>query len=247
LLVSVRDASEAEAVLRGGADIVDAKEPARGALGTPSPEAVAAIVRTVGAAAPVSVALGDPASPAEVAALVAAVPPVAFVKLGFAGAGSFADAAALVEAAIAAAGRHRARPRVIAAAYADAPDGSPAAPGPVLEAALRSGAAGILVDTSDKRGSALPALAEHVALGALVRRARAGGLLTALAGRLTIGDLGFAARTGAEVIGVRGAACDGGREGRVSAERVAALRRAAREELVDQRRQPAGLAGAERG
>jgi uncharacterized protein (UPF0264 family) len=103
------------------------------------------------------------------------------------------------------------------------------------------------VDTADKGGPPLSALAPRVALAALVGRARTAGLLTALAGRLTIADVGFAARTGADVIGVRGAACDGGREGRVSAERVAALRRAVREELLDQRRQSPGLAGAERG
>lgn len=43
LLVSVRDAGEARAALAGGAEIVDAKDPARGSIGAVSPEALQGI------------------------------------------------------------------------------------------------------------------------------------------------------------------------------------------------------------
>ena len=39
LLVSVSNADEAFAAVEGGADIIDAKDPSRGALGPVSPEA----------------------------------------------------------------------------------------------------------------------------------------------------------------------------------------------------------------
>ena len=48
LLVSVRDAVEAEAALAGGAHLIDVKEPARGALGRADDATIAAVVRRWG-------------------------------------------------------------------------------------------------------------------------------------------------------------------------------------------------------
>ena len=59
LLVSVRSTAEAEAALRGGADIIDIKEPARGPLGMAPPEVCGSIVQRVAGRAPVSAALGE--------------------------------------------------------------------------------------------------------------------------------------------------------------------------------------------
>jgi uncharacterized protein (UPF0264 family) len=47
--------------------------------------------------------------------------------------------------------------------------------------------------------------------------------MVALAGRLQLDDLDFVREAGADVAGVRGAACDGGRAGRINAEIVRAL------------------------
>jgi hypothetical protein len=44
-----------------------------------------------------------------------------------------------------------------------------------------------------------------------------------LAGKLTADDLPFARDAGADIAGVRGAACDGGRTGRVAARKVRLL------------------------
>ena len=56
--------------------------------------------------------------------------------------------------------------------------------------------------------------------------ARALGPVTAMAGALGPADLERARRLGADIVGVRGSACEGGREGAVSAARVRALRAA---------------------
>src|SRR5262249_61791459 len=58
-LASVRDAAEAEVALACGADIIDLKDPSRGALGAVSLDAIAATVRSVGGRAPVSATIGD--------------------------------------------------------------------------------------------------------------------------------------------------------------------------------------------
>jgi uncharacterized protein (UPF0264 family) len=59
LLVSVRSAEEVEAALAGGADLIDAKEPAKGPLGPAEAEVVAAVIAKVKNRAPVSAALGE--------------------------------------------------------------------------------------------------------------------------------------------------------------------------------------------
>ena len=98
----------------------------------------------------------------------------------------------------------------------------------VVEEAVRCGAYGVLLDTSDKDGPGLFRVVCEHRIGQWVETAHAAGLTVALAGRLTAEDLPRAAALGADIAGVRGAACEGGRSGRVSAERVRALASVAR-------------------
>ena len=49
--------------------------------------------------------------------------------------------------------------------------------------------------------------------------AHEGGLFVALAGRLTLDDFAFVRDAGADIVGERGAACEGGRRGWVTDER----------------------------
>src|SRR5438094_10252622 len=63
LLVSVADASEGRAALLGGADVIDAKDPREGALGAVRPEVLRERRAAVGAARPLSAALGDAGPP----------------------------------------------------------------------------------------------------------------------------------------------------------------------------------------
>ena len=59
LLVSVRSQHEAEAALAGGADIIDAKDPHLGPLGSVSIPALREICKVGGHSRPVTAALGD--------------------------------------------------------------------------------------------------------------------------------------------------------------------------------------------
>src|SRR5581483_9677908 len=99
----------------------------------------------------------------------------------------------------------------------------------VIEAATRNRAHGVLLDTSDKNSLGLFGLVSEDAIRRWVERAHAAGLTVALAGRLTADDLPRVAALGADIAGVRGAACEGGRGGRVSADRVRALVSVARQ------------------
>ena len=59
LLVSVRSAEEARAAVRGGANVIDVKEPDRGPLGRASAEVIDAVREAVPRNLPVSMALGE--------------------------------------------------------------------------------------------------------------------------------------------------------------------------------------------
>ena len=92
--------------------------------------------------------------------------------------------------------------------------GSPkGTPGAVVAVAVRAGARGVMLDTADKGGPGLLRLFEPAALAAWVREGHAAGLFVALAGRLAADDVGAVRDAGADVVGVRGAACVGGRAG----------------------------------
>jgi (5-formylfuran-3-yl)methyl phosphate synthase len=206
LLVSVVSAGEARAALRGGADVIDVKDPTRGALGAPSPATLRAILDAVGGAAPVSVALGDlPAADLPVAE-------VAFVKAGLRG-----DVDSAVAQLIAL--RERAGTAVIAAAYADAERCGALPPAVLPEVVARAGIAGALVDTCVKDGRGLYSWIAPAELDDLI--ARTPGTF-AIAGQLGLGELG---RVTADYVGVRSAVCGGDRAAPLAAALVARAQR----------------------
>ena len=209
LLVSVRSAQEARRALIGGADIIDVKDPSQGPLGAPSPRVLSEVVAEVGAAAPVSVALGDlPNLPhtAALAARGAALSGAGYVKVGLRGVSTLDGAVALMRAVSDAVDP---RTQVIAAAYADAGALDPPALAPewLPDVVQRAGIAGALVDTFVKDGRGLYSWLSERALVDLIARTRGAGGHFAVAGQLTLGDL---RRVEADVIGVRSAVCRGG-------------------------------------
>jgi len=222
LLVSVVSAQEARHALAGGADIIDVKDPREGALGAPSPGVLTEVVRVVGSAAPVSVALGDmPDLPhtAALAARGAALAGADYVKVGLRGVRELGRAVAVMSAVADAVGREAA---VIAAAYADADALDPPAFAPAWlpELVERTGIAGALVDTCDKDGRGLYGWLSESELADLIARTRAAGASFAVAGQLTRDQL---CRVQVDIVGVRSAVCRGGdRTGELDSELVAA-------------------------
>jgi (5-formylfuran-3-yl)methyl phosphate synthase len=228
LLVSVVDAGEAREAATAGADIIDVKNPAEGSLGAPSPAVIAAIRGAVPAALPVSAAIGDmPNLPgtAALAALGAAHSGASFVKVGLWGASTEADAVTLLRAV------REAAPgaAVVAGAYADArrvPQ-APLAPELLPRVARAAGVDVCLLDTAIKDGRGLLDWLAEDALTALVDEAHELGLEVALAGALRADDLPVVGATGADIVGVRSAACaDDRRTGSLDPTRVRALRAA---------------------
>jgi (5-formylfuran-3-yl)methyl phosphate synthase len=225
LLVSVTNAAEAVDAVTGGADLIDAKDAAAGPLGPVTVDVLTQIHAQVAKSRPVSAALGDATDEHAIhhAAVSFARAGAAFVKVGFAEATKPEKVETLLQAAVSGARIGGGKlGDVIAVAYADVDleGGSAEA---LIEIAARAGAKGVLVDTADKDGPGLFALVSQDRLTRWVVRAHANGLLAAVAGKLTARDLPLVAGMGADVAGVRGAACDGGRTGRVSIEKVRLL------------------------
>jgi uncharacterized protein (UPF0264 family) len=117
--------------------------------------------------------------------------------------------------------------RVVLVAYADWRRVESLEPGLVLAVAGESGAAGALLDTAFKDASLFDLLSAP-AVGAWVAAAHAAALFAGLAGSLRGEDFDRARALGADLVGVRGAACRGGRSGPVALGRVAALSALAR-------------------
>jgi (5-formylfuran-3-yl)methyl phosphate synthase len=228
LLVSVVDVGEAREAAAAGADIVDVKNPAEGSLGAPSPAVIAGVRAAVPAELPVSAAIGDmPDLPgtAALAALGAARSGAAFVKVGLWGVANEAQAVALLRAVRDGA----AGAVVVAAAYADARrvEHAPLAPELLPRVARAAGVDVCLLDTAVKDGRGLLDWLSADELRSLVADAHAGGLQVALAGALRAEDLPVVQAAGADIAGVRSAACrDGARSGPLDAARVRALRAA---------------------
>jgi uncharacterized protein (UPF0264 family) len=145
-----------------------------------------------------------------------------FVKLGLYGISAEADAVALLRAVRAAV----TDAVVVAGAYADARRvaHAPLAPELLPRVAAAAGVGVVLLDTAVKDGRGLLEWLSPDALTALVADAHDAGLEIALAGALRAVDLPAIRDTGADIAGVRSAACgDGRRSGPLDPARVRSL------------------------
>ena len=212
LLVSVANAADASAALAGGADLIDAKDPSDGALGAVSVETLRAIHAAVAGKRPLTAALGDAENEADIerAARAFAHAGVSLVKIGF----GRISTVRRIEGLVAAAVRGASDAGVVAVVYADSRSGL-IRPSDVIHVAAQGGARGILLDTMDKHAPGLLQLMAEAALERWIARVHGAGLFAAVAGKLTAEDLPVVRDAGADVAGVRGAASEGGREGRV--------------------------------
>jgi dihydroneopterin aldolase len=197
LLAGVSSLREAEIALDAGVDIIDLRDAGQGALPVPVlTETVALIARR----RPVCATAENPPDPEQLVRHVAALAEtgVDYIKLALSTDARQAECiGALSEAA-----RHVA---LIGVLFADQkPDLG------LLPLMARAGFAGVMLDTADRsRGS----LRRHVAdagLGRFVGRAAMHGLLSGLAGSLTLDDLAPVLALGPDFLAFRAALCAGG-------------------------------------
>ncbi len=231
MLVSVRSVREASAALKGGACLIDIKEPLRGPLGRADDEVIARIVELVAGRRPVSAALGE-----LIAAPALPNVPLSYVKWGLAGCHGRLNWRRALTDIITRQGTQR--PRVVIAGYADW-ELAGAPPLAEVESFARHMAGGrwpglvFLVDTFGKQRD--PATGHRAKLldwlsvndaRALCRRCHRHGLKVALAGSLGAEHIGQLRSAAPDWFAVRGAVC--GRGERVNAVEEARVRQLSR-------------------
>ena len=211
LLVSVRDADEARSALAGGADLLDVKEPRRGALGAAEPRVWREVLEVCRGQAPTSAALGE-LHEAERAGDLRDLEGFNYAKIGLAGCAHVADWPARWARLLARLPRSVAP---VAVVYADWPFCESPSPGQVIPVAAAQACQAILFDTWDKqRGNLL----DHLSLSTLAAwqaSARFHGMRVALAGSLDARSIRRVWSLGADYLAVRGAACKGVRTARI--------------------------------
>jgi uncharacterized protein (UPF0264 family) len=217
LLVSVRNAAEAQSALIGGCDILDVKEPSLGSLGMADVDSIIEVLRTVESASlesrpvPVSAALGETVEWIDIPDIPKLPNNLDYLKLGLSGMNRIDDWVSQWQKI-----RSRfeeqsdSRFRWIAVIYGDREQAdSPEAEG-IIEAAIETGCAGVLFDTFTKTGKTLLDLLDVNDLKLMSERIRGSGLMLAIAGSLRPEMLSDILPIEPDIVAIRTAACRGG-------------------------------------
>jgi (5-formylfuran-3-yl)methyl phosphate synthase len=228
-MISVVSAEEARKALLGGAEILDVKNPAEGSLGAQYPRVIREIRNLASGKVEISAAIGDmPNLPgtAALAALGAASCGPDYIKVGLYGQRNEVEAATLVREV------HRAvdefETSVVIVGYADYARAGTLDPALLPPIAGSEGARGFLLDTAIKDGRSLLDFLDPASLRRIGEQTHRAGLLFGLAGALREQHLAIMRDLGADIVGVRTAACrDNLRNGSLESTRVRHLRETA--------------------
>lgn len=230
LLISPKDVDEALAAIKGGADILDIKNPEEGSLGANFPWVIAEIRRAVPEEIPISAAIGDfpnlPGS-AALAAFGAVKAGANMVKIGLKGPRDAKSAAYLVEQVVKAVRGADESAKVVICAYGDFKRAGTIEPILMPKIASEAGADVAMLDTAIKDGKPLTNFLRAEELKDFIDKAHSHGIWAALAGSLGLKELRELKQLNPDVVGIRGAACEGGdrKKGRISEEHVRMLKK----------------------
>ena len=216
---------EAETALRGGATLIDVKEPAHGSLGRASDETLAAVVHTVAGRRPISAALGELAD-ASADELPTGKESLAYLKWGLSryqdrDAGAWQSDLETVLRRVAEQQPHT---RVVAVAYADWQRARAPTPEEIAAFAIEHCVGAFLIDTWQKDGSTLLDWLPLETLAHLHQRCRAADVPIALAGSLGPAEIQKLLPLRPDWFAVRGAVCQQRqREGMIDEDKVRQL------------------------
>lgn len=212
-LASVRNVDEALLALDAGADIIDLKDPGKGALGALPSDVIREIAAKIDGRKPVSATIGDlsmePDSVVCGAEHTLALG-VDIVKVGFFGVAGHHECAQALQT-LATQGK-----RIVAVLFADqSPDFALI---PVLK---KAGFYGVMLDTSNKSGGGLIDHMKHHELEEFVRLTESYEMKCGLAGSLRLTDISMLGSLRPSYLGFRGALCKASqRSQKIERERV---------------------------
>ena len=222
LLVSVRNAGEAQVALVGGADIVDVKEPRSGSLGAAPVATWQEVAEVVSTQALLSIALGELTDFDPV--LGNGLPGnTHFAKIGLAGCADRSDWPVRWQEAWESLPRDVQR---VAVCYVDHQQARSPGWELILQRAPAAGCKCLLLDTFDKSAGDLFTHWSVAHLRHVVARATDLGLLVVAAGSIGEADLERLEEAGVGYLAVRGAVCRPDRSGHLQEGLVRRLRAA---------------------
>jgi uncharacterized protein (UPF0264 family) len=200
-LASVQSLEEAKALQQTLPDILDLKDPARGALGALPLTTVEAVVQWLEGRCETSATVGDLVMHPDV--IVEAVKAMAATGVDYVKVGLFSDPK--LEACLA--GLHEElselKTPVIAVLFADQTRNIS-----LISRIKQAGFSGVMVDTASKNGQRLMDHWNSTELKAFISQAREHQLLCGLAGALALEDIDSLEPLGADYLGFRSALCD---------------------------------------
>jgi (5-formylfuran-3-yl)methyl phosphate synthase len=210
-------------------DIVDVKKPDEGSLGANYPWVIREIRALVPADIPVSATLGDvPYKPGTVAqaALGAACAGATYIKVGLMGCVTPGQGIEVMRGVRRAVKDYNPDALVVASGYADAHRVGCVSPLAIPYIAQESGSDVAMLDTAIKDGKSL---FDHLPVDLCARfvaLSHEADLLAALAGSVKAQHLEALTAIGTDIVGVRGAVCEGGdrNAGRIRPPLIAAFR-----------------------
>ncbi len=218
LIVSVRNAAEAALAANAGANLIDVKEPLRGALGAADVETIDQIATLLEGRLPMSAALGELDGAIRLPEGLAGR--IRYAKIGLAGTRTRHDWLDAWRDAILSLPRGIAP---VAVVYADWKTAAAPPPEAILEHAVALGCRASLLDTFCKANGGL---FDHLAVTEVkrfVESTRRLGLTCVLAGGLHSEAITQALMIKPDYLAVRAAVCDSDRTGRLEAGRVVQL------------------------
>ncbi|MEC9092659.1 MAG: (5-formylfuran-3-yl)methyl phosphate synthase [Planctomycetota bacterium] len=212
LLVSVRNLQEALMAHRVGVDILDVKEPTVGALGKADNLEIAKIIKAINGLTPVSAALGEIEECESFFGTGDLPEGLSFAKCGLAGSihTNWRNRIDWIWKRI----KQSCQP--VAVGYADWKVAQSPCPEDILQHAMESRIGYFLLDTYAKDGKRCFDKIGIAQLQQLILSAKQKGIRTVLAGTISEGDLDQVTTLAPDFVGVRGAVCEGGRQGGIS-------------------------------
>jgi uncharacterized protein (UPF0264 family) len=217
-IVSVRNAAEAALAASAGADLIDVKEPLRGALGAADVETIEEVATLLDGRIPISAALGELDVAIRLPDRLAGR--IRYAKIGLAGTQPRPDWLAGWRNAIVALPPGIAP---VAVAYADWKSAAAPPLDAVLEHAAGLNCRAVLLDTFSKSNGCL---FDHLTVQDVTRfvdSARQRELTCVLAGGLHANAITQAIKIKPDYLAVRTAVCDSDRTGQLDGRRVAQL------------------------
>ena len=218
MLASVQNRQEAEIAFQNGADIIDLKDPANGALGAVETGKVLEVIDFISGRRPVSAACGD--LPMQLETVRDKVEELASTGVDYIKIGLFPSEQ--LDACVEALKLLASHNKLIAVLFADYRNSYGET---LFERLAAAGFYGVMIDTADKSGGRLLDHMTPDQVGKFVKDGQSHGLMTGVAGSLEAPDISRLLTYAPDFLGFRGALCSGlDRKASIDAQATAKIR-----------------------